>query len=494
VSASMWEAEGQRIGASVDPHHCVVLIGDDPDRAAEVALGVGRVQARRRRVAVVDLVGELSPLQRHVPADLAHGIVDTILHGVSLTKVAHAIDRARNLFILPSGAGLLDHAALLRDGTWRRLATDFRESDALLLVVAPSGTDGMEEFLAATEGAIVAVGSPRLPDGARVIEAVVGPRTTPRAQPADVPRAAPRAAPADGAPATRSGAAVNMPASPSAPLTAAPGPSWPAATSMVAPYGPASLPTRARRRTALWAAAATLLAAAAALWASERTRRVTTPAAGIVVAADTAVPTASLGTSSDTPSAVTVSGASEVDAAGAAPPVATLAESSVVAPDSAHVASYAIEITKLSRREDAATVLDRHSQGLPAATLSAVTLVRGRARWYSVLAGAYREPAQADSLLRVLRRQRVIDRAQGSVVRAPYALLVADRVVVGAVPATLTRYRAAGLPAYALLQDDGTARIYAGAFETPEQAGLLTASLPAQHRQLRVTYRTGRLF
>ena len=60
--AAAWDSEGERIGAQLDARSCVVVAGTDPEAAAHVALGIARVQARRRRVAVADLVGELYPL------------------------------------------------------------------------------------------------------------------------------------------------------------------------------------------------------------------------------------------------------------------------------------------------------------------------------------------------------------------------------------------------------------------------------------------------
>ena len=88
-----WEEEGRRIAPSLDSVAAVVVIGEDPDAAAAVALGVGRVQSRRRRVAIADLVGEVAPLQSLVRGDDPHGIVDSFLYGVSLNRIARPIER-----------------------------------------------------------------------------------------------------------------------------------------------------------------------------------------------------------------------------------------------------------------------------------------------------------------------------------------------------------------------------------------------------------------
>jgi hypothetical protein len=56
------------------------------------------------------------------------------------------------------------------------------------------------------------------------------------------------------------------------------------------------------------------------------------------------------------------------------------------------------------------------------------------------------------------------------------------------------QYLARGIPAYALLQDDGSATIYAGAFDSAEQAALLIPSLRAAGIEPTLSYRLGRTF
>ena len=61
----------------------------------------------------------------------------------------------------------------------------------------------------------------------------------------------------------------------------------------------------------------------------------------------------------------------------------------------------------------------------------------------------------------------------GRVLRAPYALLLVRDVPTEEVPAALARWAERGIAAYALLQDDGRARLFVGAFETLDQSVLL---------------------
>jgi hypothetical protein len=50
------------------------------------------------------------------------------------------------------------------------------------------------------------------------------------------------------------------------------------------------------------------------------------------------------------------------------------------------------------------------------------------------------------------------------------------------------------VPTYALIQPDGAARMFAGAFATPDEAMHLASVLRAAGIQPRIVYRTGRSF
>jgi hypothetical protein len=62
---------------------------------------------------------------------------------------------------------------------------------------------------------------------------------------------------------------------------------------------------------------------------------------------------------------------------------------------------------------------------------------------------------------------------------------VADRVAM---------YRARGMPVYALLQTDGTARLFAGAFKAPEEAAVLAEILRSAGVHATIAFRTGRVY
>ena len=137
----------------------------------------------------------------------------------------------------------------------------------------------------------------------------------------------------------------------------------------------------------------------------------------------------------------------------------------------------------------------RPTPALPAAAVSPVPIDPERTTWYKVTAGAYTRRYQADSLLLALRRSSLLTDSAGSVVRAPLALLV-DSVptqggIVDAVRAAVQKYTARGLPVYALIQDDGGARIYAGAFGAADQSAGLIRTLRSAGLKPVLVYRTG---
>ena len=110
----------------------------------------------------------------------------------------------------------------------------------------------------------------------------------------------------------------------------------------------------------------------------------------------------------------------------------------------------------------------KNGRVLPAAAVSPIPIDPDRTIWYKVTAGAYSRRYQADSLLLVLRNATVLTDSGGTVTRTPLALLV-DSVptqggIVDAVRAAVQKYQDRGLASYALIQNDGGARIYAGAF------------------------------
>lgn len=165
--------------------------------------------------------------------------------------------------------------------------------------------------------------------------------------------------------------------------------------------------------------------------------------------------------------------------------------------DSVDAAAFSVEILASNTLEGANFEIQRHGSVMPAATISLVPIGDTEATWYKVHAGAYSDSAEAERLLARLRRQRIVPDSAGSVVRAPLALLIDSIPSQGGMTARM-REKVQSLAdkdiiAYALLQRDGSARIYAGAFERPAQSSLATTALRVAGLAPVLAYRTGTL-
>jgi hypothetical protein len=165
--------------------------------------------------------------------------------------------------------------------------------------------------------------------------------------------------------------------------------------------------------------------------------------------------------------------------------------------DSLQAARYSVEILASNTAEGANFEIQRHGSVMPGATISLVPIGDTEATWYKVHAGAYADSAQAEQLLATLRRRRIVPDSAGSVVRVPLALLI-DSIAPQAGMSSRIRAKLQGLSAkevvaYALLQRDGSARIYAGAFEAPQQSSLAATALRVAGLTPVLAYRTGRL-
>jgi len=163
--------------------------------------------------------------------------------------------------------------------------------------------------------------------------------------------------------------------------------------------------------------------------------------------------------------------------------------------DSASASAFTVELLVANTAEGANLFVRKNGAALPAAAVSPVPIDPERTTWYKVTAGAYTRRYQADSLLLALRRSSLLTDSAGSVVRTPLALLV-DSVptqggIVDAIRAAVQKYTARGLPVYALIQDDGGARIYAGAFGAADQSAGLIRTLRGAGLKPVLVYRTG---
>lgn len=160
--------------------------------------------------------------------------------------------------------------------------------------------------------------------------------------------------------------------------------------------------------------------------------------------------------------------------------------------DSLMAATFGVELVSANTRDGANFELRRNRERFPAATLTAVAVGEAGAIWYKVVVGAYSELRAADSLLRVARARGIVGDSAGIVLRAPLALLVDSAASAEAAPGVVARHTENGFPAYALIQRDGRAMVYVGAFMRPEEAELFAAELSKAGWRPALVYRTGR--
>lgn len=457
-----WLAEGRGLGRSLDQCHAIVVVGADPVATSLVALGIGRVQAERRRVAVGDLIGEAPPLQSLVGAEDVHGLVDSFLYGVSLNRVAYAVPGTRELFVMPSGTSPIDYDELFLNPRWRRLASGFREVGALLVLAAPAHAPHLRELVDAADGAVL-VGD-TVPSSLSVARSLAWIRERPAAPAAvDEEHVAPEARVPD-----ELEALAAQPVAALARRTA-----WPA-----------------------WAAgiALSLALVGAGVWFWQRPFAAERPARRGV--ADTsAAAVAAIGAALASDSVLRARDAAVRDSAARAANLAVAGDSfPVLAPvniaDSSKAAAYAVLLENTNGLAGAILQLNVKFGALPA-TSYGLSL---RSRLFELVSGAFVTRAGADSLLADLRARKVLAPGVGSVVTLPFAFLAQTGVAATEVPAHLKRASARALPIYALRQADGTANLYFGAYESPQQAALAVPAVRKAGLAPTLVYRTGRVF
>ena len=179
------------------------------------------------------------------------------------------------------------------------------------------------------------------------------------------------------------------------------------------------------------------------------------------------------------------------------PPADTVSLRDPVNPvDTSATAAFAVEVMAANTLAGANSFLSDHanSASLAGATVSPVAVGGSSSIWYMVDVGASHERAGADSILAALRRERLVRGEAGRVVRLPYALVLETGVDRSAAPRLRESWRQRGFNSYFLMQNDGSVRLFAGAFETPAQAASLAAALRAAGVAPVLAFRTGRTY
>jgi hypothetical protein len=387
--------------------------------------------------------------------------VDSFMYGVSLNRVAYPVAGERELFIMPSGTGPIDYDELFLNPRWLRLAAGFREVGALLILAAPAHAPHLRHLVDATDGAVL-VGD-EVPGSLSVAQSLAWLRE-------------------------RRSAPISISDTPS--------------STVAAPAVAAQPVAELARRTPwpAWAAGIlltlVLVGAGAFFWQRPFVGH-RPPNRGVPgIAANAAAVTGGV---LATDSAVRAREAQRVaamrDSAARAANLAVAEDSfPVLAPvntaDSATASAYAVLLENTNGLAGAILQLNDKFATLPA-TSYGLSL---RSRLFELVSGAYPTRGGADSLLMDLRARRVLAPGVGSVIALPYAFLVQANVAAADVPARLKRAAARAQPVYALRQPDGSANLYFGAYESPQQAALAVPAVRKAGLTPSLVYRIGRVF
>jgi cell division septation protein DedD len=373
-------------------------------------------------------VGDLPPLRSLVRDEEAHGITDSFLYGVSLNKIGYDVEGIPNLYVMPTGTDPLIDAEIMQSQRWTKLATGFAEAGAFLVLVARSDAPGLADLVDQLDG-VVLVKDPDILNApsALILARVAGPTPTLKI------------------PLHRISA------------------------------GAARWPRHKWLYPGLGALAVLVVGGLGLALMLGRTRQSPRPKNAVAAAGTIGRPMP--------------------------PPPRAAPETLYIAPpenaiDSLSAAAFSVELLVANTAEGANLFVRKNGAALPAAAVSPVPIGPEQATWYRVTAGAYTRREQADSLLRRLRESRLLaNDSVEHVMQTPLALLVDSVPSQGgmgdAVNAAVQKYAARGLPVYTLMQDDGGARIYAGAFKTASQSAELIKSLRAAGLKPVLVYRTG---
>lgn len=428
-----WEDAGRQIALLLGGYSAVVVTSSDPFAAAYVALGIAKAEARHRRSVVADLVGDIPPLRDLVAEPDPHGVSDSFLYGVSLNKIGYGVKGTDNLYVMPSGTDPDFGEEIFRSARWKKLAAGFTEAGALLLLVAPTDAPHLGDLIDQVDGAIL-VKDAEIPNAPSSLVLARVPTPTPTLK-IPLHRMGERAA------------------------------SW-------------------KQRAMVW-----------------RQRRWFYPAVGaLVILVVAALGLALMLPRIGKPSLPGSRATAPTLPAPTPPPPKPPAETLYIPPpvnvnDSSSAAAFTVELFTANTAEGANLFVKKNGGALPAAAVSPIPIDPERTIWYQVTAGAYNRRYQADSLLLALRNATVLADSGGTVTRTPLALLV-DSVptqggIVDAVRAAVQKYEARGLSVYALMQDDGGARLYAGAFARADQSAELIRTLRGAGFNPVLVYRTG---
>jgi hypothetical protein len=210
--------------------------------------------------------------------------------------------------------------------------------------------------------------------------------------------------------------------------------------------------------------------------------------------ADTETSSAQLAAGADSTAAA--AGASEVTAAAAAA-AADSAPGNVPTFDSANGATYAVRVATYPTFVEALRALRKLRSGHPAVTIAPIVrgnepagTKRAAAPMFALMVGAEHTMPPLDTV--VAHWPFHSGFAPSIVVHAPFALLLAGGLPLDSARRLASSLVNRGVPAYVLTSPSSGGRVYAGAFDSADQAAPLATSLRAIGLAPVVAYRTGR--
>lgn len=414
-------------GGPFGDRSAVAIVGDSLGDVAREALKIARAESLSRPVLLVDLLGQGSALDEMFGDDDWHGVSDAARYGISLGTLARQVPNADSLFVVPGGTESPQADDVLSDHLWSQWSDQCRRSGALLVVAAPVDLPAVEKAIDQLDGVVVVGNAVNSAIHVPVLGRLRAPIRAPRAD-AILP--------------------VDPPEPPAIPARPEEEPQ----------------PGMSPAKRALLAAFIVLSAAVLGIGIWRMSNQLRNPDAN--------------GESSSQPIVMPGDPVTEVPAAG-------------VADVAAGAAPWSVELASVNTLNGAMARVRQALDSLPVLTFAA-TQPGGGAIWYRLRAGAYASSESADSLLTALRARGAIEPAAGRVVQSPLAWLLEENIVDEQLPVRLFLWRRQGLPAYSLLNtQNGTSRIYFGAFENEAEARLLTPMLDSLNLYATLVTRIG---
>jgi cell division septation protein DedD len=148
---------------------------------------------------------------------------------------------------------------------------------------------------------------------------------------------------------------------------------------------------------------------------------------------------------------------------------------------------YAVQVAAFQTMDAALEGAREYQDAGWTATVSPVRLGR-QGTWYRLIVAAVSTPDAAERALASLWSRGLVERPNGTILRTPHAINLDSYPDTFAARQGL---RERGAAAYIVEASDGTARLFVGAFETPEQARLADSILAAVDLQGTIVPRTG---